>query len=205
LPKKEVIMEIREPWVKGNILIPSSYLGNIMQIVTDHRGRVSDVNYIGERAQVVIEIPLAEIITNFYDQLKSTTSGYGSFDYELTGFAPVKAEKLDILVAGDIVDALAQIVVASKAQTVGRELVEKLKEVIPRQNFPVALQASIGGKIIARDDIPAFRKDVLAKMSGGHRERKDKLLEAQKKGKKRLKKFGRVEIPQEAFLTVMKS
>ncbi len=205
LPKKELIMEIREPWVKGNIIVPSGYLGTIMQLVTDHRGRVSDVNYMGDRAQVVIEIPLAEIITNFYDQLKSNTSGYGSFDYEITGFTPVKADKLDILVAGEIVDALGMIVVSSKSASVGRDLIDKLKDVIPRQNFAVSLQAAIGGKIVAREDISALRKDVLAKMSGGHRERKDKLLEAQKKGKKRLKKFGRVEIPQEAFLAIMKS
>jgi GTP-binding protein LepA len=205
LPKKELIREMHEPWVRGKILIPGHYLGSIMQLVVDHRGVVGDVDYLGERAQVSLEIPLAEIITNFYDQLKSATSGYGSFDYELLENRLVKAEKLDILVAGEPVDALSQIVISSKAQSYGRELVIKLKDVIPRQNFSVALQASIGGKIVARDDIPAFRKDVLAKMSGGHRERKDKLLEAQKKGKKRLKRFGRVEIPQEAFMTVMKS
>jgi GTP-binding protein LepA len=205
LPKKELIGEMKEPWVKGKILIPGNYLGSIMQLVVDHRGVVGNVDYIGERAQVNLEIPLAEIITNFYDQLKSVTSGYGSFDYELLESISVKAEKLDILVAGEPVDALSQIVISEKAQIYGRELVTRLKDVIPRQNFAVALQASIGGKIIARDDIPAFRKDVLAKMSGGHRERKDKLLEAQKKGKKRMKQFGRVEIPQEAFMTVMKS
>lgn len=205
LPKKELIAEIKEPWVKGKIIIPHNYLGVVLQLVVDHRGEVTNVGYIGERSQVEIQIPLSEIITNFYDQLKSVTSGYGSFDYELMDKRSVKAEKLDILVAGDVVDALSQIVVSDKAAFLGRQFVEKLKEVIPRQNFAVALQAAVGGKVIARDDIPAFRKDVLAKMSGGHRERKDKLLEAQKKGKKRLKRFGRVEIPQEAFTSILKS
>lgn len=205
LPKKEVIGEIKEPWVKGKIIIPHNYLGSVLQLVVDHRGAVTNVGYLGERSQIDIQIPLSEIITNFYDQLKSVTSGYGSFDYELLDKRPVKAEKLDILVAGDIVDALSQIVVSDKAAFLGRQFVEKLKEVIPRQNFAVALQAAIGGKVVARDDIPAFRKDVLAKMSGGHRERKDKLLEAQKKGKKRLKSFGKVQIPQEAFTSILKS
>ncbi len=195
---------IKEPIITATIVVKSNYLGGVLELLSFRRAVVSDVKYAG--TQVVIEfiLPLAEVVSDFYDRLKSISSGYASFDYELAGWEEVDAVKMDILVAKDIVDALSQVVVKRKADEVGRKLVEKLKEVLPRQNFEVSIQASLGGKIIARADVPAFRKDVTAKLYGGDVTRKNKLLDKQKKGKKRLKQFGKVQIPQEAFLSVLK-
>lgn len=175
-----------------------------MQLCQAHRGILINTEFLEDRVRVVYEIPLAEIIFNFYDELKSMSQGYVSLDYTLIGYRAVDAVKLDILVNGEKVDALAQMVVKVQADYIGREVVAKLKEVIPRQNFKVPLQAAIGGRIVAREDIAPFRKDVIAKLYGGDVTRKNKLLDKQKKGKKRMKMFGKVEIPQEAFLAVLK-
>jgi GTP-binding protein LepA len=165
---------------------------------------VANVEYFGDKVKITGELPLSEIVSQFYDQLKSVSSGFASFDYELSDYRAVEAVRLDILVAREPVDALSQIVVKEKAYPMGKALVEKLKESIPRQQFEVALQASIGGKIISAERIPPFRKDVTAKLYGGDRTRKDKLLDKQKKGKQRMKRVGKVDIPQEAFLSVLK-
>ncbi len=204
LPQPSLIRVIKEPWIKAMVIVPERFLGLVLDLVNSKRAKTINLEYLGNRVSLVLEMPLAEVVVDFYDRLKSVSSGYASFDYEMLDYRPTEAVKLEILVAKKPVDALSQIVVRSKAEYFGKELVEKLKNVIPRQSFEVTIQAAIGGKIIARADLSAYRKDVLAKMSGGHRERKDKLLEAQKKGKKRMKMFGQVEIPQEAFLSVLK-
>ncbi|MCL5411188.1 MAG: translation elongation factor 4 [Patescibacteria group bacterium] len=204
LPLPSLIRQISEPWIKATIITPERFMGPVLDLCNNKRGKTVNIQYLGDRVDLSLELPLAEVVLDFYDNLKSISSGYASFDYEFLEYRPTEAVKLEILVAKKPVDALSVIVVRSKADYLGRELVEKLKNAIPRQNFEVSIQATIGGKVVARADISAFRKDVLAKMSGGHRERKDKLLEAQKKGKKRMKMFGSVEIPQEAFLSVLK-
>lgn len=204
LPDLGIIKEIREPWVRAEMIGPRGYLGGMMQLCQAHRGILINTEFLEDRVRVVYEIPLAEIIFNFYDELKSMSQGYVSLDYTLIGYRAVDAVKLDILVNGEKVDALAQMVVKVQADYIGREVVAKLKEVIPRQNFKVPLQAAIGGRIVAREDIAPFRKDVIAKLYGGDVTRKNKLLDKQKKGKKRMKMFGKVEIPQEAFLAVLK-
>jgi GTP-binding protein LepA len=203
-PSPSEIKTVKEPIITASIMTKENYLGAILELLSKRRAQVVDIRYLP--SQVIIEfiLPLAEVVSDFYDKLKSISSGYASFDYELSGWEEVEAVKLDILVARENVDALSQIVVKKKAEEVGRRMVEKLKEVLPRQNFEVAIQASIGGKIIARADIPAYRKDVTAKLYGGDVTRKNKLLEKQKKGKKRLKQFGKVQIPQDAFLAVLK-
>jgi GTP-binding protein LepA len=204
LPDPASIRQIREPWVKAELLGPKEYLGALIELCERHRGRMINTEFMEDRAILTYELPLAEIIFNFYDELKSVSQGYVSLDYTVIEYRPVEAVKLDILVNSEQVDALAQLVVRSQAERIGREVVARLKEVIPRQNFNVPLQAAIGGKIVAREDIAAFRKDVIEKLYGGDVTRKNKLLDKQKKGKKRMKMFGKVEIPQEAFLAVLK-
>lgn len=204
LPDPGSIREIREPWVRAELLGPKDYLGSLIELCERHRGLMVNTEFLEDRVRLSYELPLAEIIFNFYDELKSVSQGYVSLDYTLIDYRPVDAVKLDILVNGEQVDALAQLVVRQQADRIGREVVGRLKEVIPRQNFKVPLQAAIGGRIVAREDIAAFRKDVTEKLYGGDVTRKNKLLDKQKKGKQRMKKFGKVEIPQEAFLVVLK-
>ena len=205
LPDPSLISEIREPWMKVTILTPVQYIGGVMEIVTKKRGENSDMVYLTpERVEMRFEIPLASLIVDFYDQLKSATSGYASLNYEFVAMRPGDLVKLDILVAGEVVEPLASIVHRSHSHIIGKELVERLKTLIPKQQFEIALQASIGGKIIARETISAFRKDVTGYLYGGDVTRKMKLLKKQKQGKKRMKKIGKVDIPQEAFFAVLK-
>lgn len=196
---------IEEPWVKLDIFTPQTYIGPIMDLVQEKRGRFLNMQHYGAQVELQYEMPLAEMITDFYDRLKSVSSGFASLDWNFLEFREVDAVKVDILVGGEKVDALSTVVFKPKAEATGRKLAERLKEVLPRQNFEIAIQAAIGGKIIARETVSAFRKDVTAKLYGGDRTRKDKLLEKQKKGKKKMKMIGRVEIPQEAFLSILKS
>jgi GTP-binding protein LepA len=199
----QTVVEVLEPWTKVTIFTPKEYLGSVMQLCADKRGKYLSTKYFSaKRVELTYEIPLSELITNFFDRLKSLSSGFASLDYEIIEYRPVEVARLDVLVAGDKVDALSQIVRREDAAGVGRLIVKKLKEVVPKQQFAVALQAAIGGKIVARETIPALRKDVTAKLYGGDVTRKKKLLEKQKAGKKRLKKMGRVAIPQEAFFAV---
>jgi len=204
LPDVTKIKEIREPWINGEIVVPRDYIGAVLQLIVTKRGRQKNLSYIDERALISFEAPLANLLTDFYDQLKSVTSGYGSFNYELSGYQTEDLVKVDFYVAGEIVDALSVMAHRSEAQALGRETVEKLKEVIPRQNFQVALQAAIGGKFIARADLSAYRKDVTGYLYGGDVSRKKKLLAKQKKGKARMKRFGKVDIPAEAFTVLLK-
>lgn len=204
LPDPAKIQEIREPWIKGEIVVPDSYVGSVIQLIASKRGVHKNLSYMDARALVSFEAPLANLLTDFYDQLKSITSGYGSFNYELDTYRAEDLVRLDFYVAGDMVGALSIMVHRSEAQGLGRETVQKLKDVIPRQNFQVALQAAIGGKFIAREDISAYRKDVTTGLYGGDVSRKKKVLAKQAKGKKRLKKFGKVEIPAEAFTVMLK-
>ena len=204
-PDPATISEAAEPMVKADILVPQEYVGNVMDLCQDRRGTFKDMQYLDEtRVTLKYELPLNEIVYDFFDALKSRTKGYASFDYELMGYAPSKLVKLDILLNGEIVDALSFIVHADKAYARARRIAEKLKENIPRQLFEVPIQAAIGGKIIARETVKAMRKDVLAKCYGGDITRKKKLLEKQKEGKKRMRQLGTVEVPQEAFMSVLK-
>jgi GTP-binding protein LepA len=204
LPNPSEIESISEPIVLATIVVPSAYVGNMMQLSQERRGQyVNTVYEPGDRVVLTYRMPLAEIIHDYYDQLKSRSKGYASLDYELAGFEEANLVKLDVLVGGAPVDALSMIVERSKAQQQGRRLAEKLKTLIPRQLFEVPIQAAIGGKIVARETVPAMRKDVLAKCYGGDVTRKRKLLEKQREGKKRLKRVGNVEIPQEAFMAVL--
>jgi GTP-binding protein LepA len=204
LPNPMSIDHVDEPYVKVSIIVPSSYVGPMMELCQDRRGTFKNLEHqVGGRVLLEYELPLAEVIHDFYDQLKSRSRGYASMDYEVVGFRPGNLVKLDVLVAGEPVDALSMIVEESRSRHQGRRLVEKLKEIIPRQMFEVPLQAAIGGRIIARETIPAMRKDVLAKCYGGDVTRKRKLLERQKEGKRRMKRVGGVEIPQEAFMAVL--
>ena len=206
MPERGVIKEIREPYIRTNIFVPSDYIGPIMELCQDKRGIYKSMDYIDPtRVNIHYEIPLAEIVYDFFDKLKSMTKGYASFDYELCGYKASDLVKMDILINGDIVDALSVIVHKDQAYNRGKKVVESLKDIIPRQLFQVPLQASVGSKIIARENISAMRKNVLAKCYGGDISRKKKLLEKQKEGKKRMKMVGRVEVPQEAFLAVLKS
>jgi len=205
LPDPTTIETISEPFVKLSIIAPSTYVGAMMELCQERRGTFKHLEHRpGERVVLEYEIPLGEIIHDFYDQLKSRSKGYASMDYEMIGFREGDLVKLDVLVAGEPVDALSLIVHRSKAQTLGRKLVEKLKTIIPRQMFMVPIQAAIGGKVVARESISAMRKDVLAKCYGGDITRKRKLLEKQKEGKRRMKRVGSIEIPQEAFMAVLK-
>jgi GTP-binding protein LepA len=204
LPDPAKIKEIREPWIKGEIVVPESYVGAVIQLISAKRGIHKNLSYVDQRALVSFEAPLANLLTDFYDQLKSITSGYGSFNYELDNYRAEDLVKVDFYVAGERVDALSVMVHRSEAQSLGRTTVEKLKEVIPRQNFQVALQAGIGGKFIAREDLSAYRKDVTTGLYGGDVSRKKKVLAKQAKGKKRMKRFGKVDIPAEAFTVMLK-
>ena len=204
LPESSEIDRIEEPLIHANIHVPSTYLGAVIGLCQDRRGNQKDMQVHGARVQIRYELPLAEVVTDFHDKLKSVTRGYGSFDYELVGFAAADLAKLDVLVNGDPVDALSLIVHRDAAQSRGSELARKLKEFIPRQQFPVAIQAAVGTRVIARTTVRALRKNVLAKCYGGDISRKRKLLEKQKAGKKRMKMVGSVEIPQEAFLAALK-
>ena len=205
LPDPTLIKYIEEPWIKATIITPDQYLGPIMKICQSKRGIQKNLNYSGNRAVLNYEIPLNEVVFDFNDRLKSMTSGYASFDYEIMGHKEGDLVKLGILVNSEPVDALAMMVHKDFAQTIGRDVCEKLKDLIPRHNFMIPVQAAIGGKIIARETIKGFKKDVLTKIhGGGARDRKRKLLDKQKKGKARSKQFGRVEIPQEAFIGVLK-
>jgi elongation factor 4 len=204
LPNPAKIKEIREPWIKGEIVVPKDYVGSVIQLVAGKRGQHSNISYIDEQALISFEAPLANLLTDFYDQLKSLTSGYGSFNYELADYRAEDLVRVDFYVAGEIVNALSIMVHRSEAQKLGREVVEKLKDIIPRQNFQVSLQAAIGGKFIAREDISAYRKDVTTGLYGGDVSRKKKVLAKQAKGKKRLKRFGKVDIPAEAFTVMLK-
>lgn len=205
LPGGGRLKDLKEPWVKLEIFVPQQFIGPVMELVGDKRGLYKNMQHFGTQVELIFEMPLSEMITQFYDKLKSVSSGFASLDWEFIDFREVDAVRVDILVGGEKVDALSTIVVRDRAQNIGRDLVAKLKEVLPRQNFAIALQATIGGNIIARETISPFRKDVIAKLYGGDRTRKDKLLEKQKKGKKKMKMIGRVEIPQEAFLSILKS
>ncbi len=206
MPKRELISTISEPYVRSSIFSPSEYIGSIMKICQDKRGIYVGLDYLDEsRVSITYEIPLAEIVYDFFDKLKSSTKGYASFDYEMIGYRVSNLEKMVILLNGVMVDALSTIVFKDFAYNRGRTIVEKLKELIPRQNFEVPVQAAIGSHIIARSDIKALRKDVLAKCYGGDITRKKKLLEKQKEGKKRMKMIGEVEVPQEAFLSILSS
>jgi GTP-binding protein LepA len=204
LPDVSKISEIREPWIKGEIVVPQEYIGGVIQLIVTKRGRQKNLSYIDERALISFEAPLANLLTDFYDQLKSITSGYGSFNYELDTYKAEDLVKVDFYVAGEIVDALSVMAHRSESQRLGRETVDKLKDVIPRQNFQVALQAAIGGKFIARADLSAYRKDVTTGLYGGDVSRKKKVLAKQAKGKKRMKRFGKVDIPSEAFTVMLK-
>ncbi len=204
-PDPAVIQTAEEPMVKASILSPSEFVGNIMELCQDRRGIFKNMQYLDDtRVELHYELPLNEIVYDFFDVLKSRTKGYASFDYEMLGYTPSKLVKLDILLNGEIVDALSFIIHADKAYARARKIAEKLKENIPRQLFEVPIQAAIGGKIIARETVKAMRKDVLAKCYGGDITRKKKLLEKQKEGKKRMRQLGTVEVPQEAFMSVLK-
>ncbi|MFI5268975.1 MAG: translation elongation factor 4, partial [Chloroflexota bacterium] len=205
LPPLGEVAEIREPWVHLSIFAPSTYIGAIMELCRQHRGEYKAIEYIDEgRVHITYDLPLSELIVEFYDQLKSLSQGYASLDYHVAGYRPGNLVKLDIVVNGQPVDALSLITDREKAYSMGKVLIEKLKELIPRQLFEVPVQAAIGGRIIARETIRAMRKDVLAKCYGGDITRKRKLLEKQREGKQRMKRVGNVEIPQEAFMAVLK-
>lgn len=204
LPDPARIEHIREPWIKGEIVVPKEYVGPVIKLVAGKRGIHKNLSYVDERALVSFEAPLANLLTDFYDQLKSITSGYGSFNYELDDYRIEDLVRVDFYVAGEMVDSLSIMVHRSEAQALGRDVVQKLKEVIPRQNFQVALQAAIGGRFIAREDLSAFRKDVTTGLYGGDVSRKKKVLAKQAKGKKRMKRFGKVDIPAEAFTVMLK-
>ena len=206
MPDRGRIKSIKEPYIRTNIFVPSEYIGPIMELCQDKRGDYIGMEYIDPtRVNIHYEIPLAEIVYDFFDKLKSLTKGYASFDYEIIGYKESNLVKMDILINGEIVDALSVIVHKDAAYNRGKKIVENLREIIPRQLFQVPLQASVGSKIIARENIAAMKKNVLAKCYGGDISRKKKLLEAQKAGKKRMKQIGRVEVPQEAFLSVLKA
>jgi len=204
LPDVSTVASIREPWIKGEIVVPAEYIGAVIQLIVSKRGLQQNLSYIDERALISFEAPLANLLTDFYDQLKSVTSGYGSFNYELDEYREEDLVRVDFYVAGEMVDALSVMAHRSEAQSLGRETTKKLKEVIPRQNFQVALQAAIGGRFIAREDLSAYRKDVTTGLYGGDVSRKKKVLAKQAKGKKRMKRFGKVDIPSEAFMVMLK-
>jgi len=204
LPDVMQIETISEPWIKATILTPDEYLGGVIKLCQDRRGSQIELSYVGSRALVVYELPLNEVVFDFYDRLKSISKGYASFDYELTDYKVGDLVKMSILVNAEAVDALSMLVHRARAETRGRGMVEKMKELIPPHMFVIPIQAAIGGKIIARETVRALRKDVTSKCYGGDATRKKKLLEKQKAGKKRMRQFGKVEIPQEAFIAALK-
>lgn len=205
LPDPAQIQEIREPWVRGEVVVPKTYVGEVIQLIARKRGVQKNISYMdAELALIAFDAPLANLLTDFYDQLKSVTSGFGSFNYELSGYFAEDLVRLDFYVAGERIDALSTMVHSSEAESLGRETVTKLKDVIPKQNFQVALQAGIGSRIIARENLKGYRKDVTAKLYGGDVTRRKKLLAKQKKGKARMKRFGKVDIPSEAFTALLK-
>jgi GTP-binding protein LepA len=198
------IEEIEEPWIRATIMTPDEYLGSVLKLCQDKRGIQADLSYMGSRALVVYDLPLNEVVFDFYDRLKSVSKGYASFDYHLSDYRQADLVKMQILVNGEAVDALSMLVHRTRAESRGRAICEKLKDVIPPHMFQIPVQAAIGAKIIARETIRALRKDVTAKCYGGDATRKRKLLDKQKEGKKRMRQFGKVEIPQDAFIQVLK-
>ena len=204
LPDMSEVLEIREPWVKGEIILPVSMIGNVLNLIVEKRGMHNNISYMEDRAVINFEAPMANLLTDFYDQLKSLTSGYASFNYEISDYKTEDLCRVDFLVGGNKIDALAIMCHKSESDRIGREITKKLKQVIPRQNYEVALQAAIGARIIARETIGAYRKDVTVKIHTGDRDRKAKLLEKQKRGKARMKRFGKIDIPSEAFTVMLK-
>ncbi len=204
LPDVSEVKEIREPWVKGEIILPKPMIGAVLNLIVEKRGLQKNLSYIEDRAVIDFEAPMANLLTDFYDQLKSITSGYASFNYELADYRAEDLVRVDFLIAGSKNDALSVMCHRSEADAIGRDVTKKLKGIIPRQNFEVALQAAIGGRIIARETIGAYRKDVTVKIHTGDRDRKAKLLEKQKRGKARMKRFGKIDIPSDAFTVMLK-
>ena len=204
MPEITTIQSIEEPWVKATIMVPDTYLGAVLKLCNERRGEQEELTYVGNRAMVVYKIPLNEIVFDFYDRLKSITSGYASFDYEITGYAASDLVKVQILINEEPVDALAFLCHRLEAEARGRQICERLKDLIPRHLFKIPIQAAIGGRIVARETISALRKDVTAKCYGGDVTRKRKLLDKQKKGKQRMRQFGKVEVPQSAFIEALR-
>jgi len=204
MPDVVRIEKIEEPWIKATIFVPDEYLGGILQLCQERRGVQVELTWVGSRAMAIYRLPLNEVVFDFYDRLKSISRGYASMDYQLDGFEEGDLVRMNIMVNGEILDALSMIVHRSQAERRGRQLCERLKDLIPRQLFKVAIQASIGGKIIAREDVSAMRKDVTAKCYGGDISRKRKLLDKQKEGKKKMRQYGNIEIPQSAFIAALR-
>jgi GTP-binding protein LepA len=204
MPDPVKVASISEPWITATILVPDEYLGGVLKLCEDRRGIQQQLTYAGSRAMVVYELPLNEVVFDFYDRLKSVTKGYASFDYQWKDYRENDLVKMSILVNDEPVDALSMIVHRSRAEARGRAMCEKLKDLIPRHMFKIPIQAAIGGRIIARETLSALRKDVTAKCYGGDATRKRKLLEKQKAGKKKMRQFGKVDIPQEAFIAALK-
>jgi GTP-binding protein LepA len=203
LPAVNKIQEIREPIILAHILTPPDYVGNVITLCEEKRGAQQGINYMGSQVQITYELPMAEVVMDFFDRLKSVSRGYASLDYHFLRFEPGPFVRVDVLINGDRVDAMSMILHRAHADRRGRDLCEKMRELIPRQMFDVAIQAAVGSQVIARSTVKAMRKNVLAKCYGGDATRKKKLIEKQKEGKKRMKQFGRVEIPQEAFMAVL--
>jgi GTP-binding protein LepA len=203
-PDPSRIKRTEEPWIRATIMVPDEYLGGVLKLCEERRGVQQDLTYVGSRAMLTYTLPLNEVVFDFYDRLKSVSRGYASFDYQLEGYFESDVVRLAILVNGEAVDALSMIVYRERAAARGRAICERLKDLIPRQLFKIAVQAAIGGKVIARETISAMRKDVTAKCYGGDVSRKRKLLDKQKKGKKRMRSIGNVDIPQEAFIAALK-